>query len=216
MLMDTFEDVWPSGWPGEARLQAVENELRQIALDYISRARTIVASGTATIYRAIRIPCVGGLHNINWDCLGKSWSAEYRGADVYGMAPLESDCYRDVVLVGNVEAQYIDWKFGFESFAIYGKDQWEISLLPYAPVLIHTVVVRPAVEGLSPDSSPYDIYKHSLPPDRREEQRVLSKPILGSTGPAQEVWEESCKEVRGRPRMLVPGEAALEGYRWWK
>ena len=206
-VMDIFMDMWPSEWSEPDRIRTVENELRQVAWDYMERARTIIDSGSVTLFRAIRIPAKGGLHNINWDCLGKSWSAEFGGADVYGEAPFESDCLRDVVLIGTTGPQHIDWKYGFESFAIYGKDQWEISLLPHSPVLVREVVVRPTVCGLSPTSSTYSVYGTGRPGERR----VLSQPIRGSTGPTQEVWFEGCKEVRGRPRPLTPKEATLEG-----
>lgn len=194
-VMEVFDAMFPPDYPEQHRAPTIEDELYHIAWDYLERARDIVEAGSVTLFRSIRIPRKGGLHNVNWDCLGKSWSAEYGGADVYGIAPGEGYVHRDVVLVGVVKPQYIDWTYGFESFAIYGKDQWEISLLPFSPVLIREVIVRPTM------------YRWSV----GEERRVLSKPIWGSTGLAGEVWEASCGEVHSRPRELSPEEAALEG-----
>lgn len=151
--------------------EALYDGYRNAAEMYVMRAYDIIATGSIHVYRAIAIPTKLGLRGINFDCLGKSWSAEERGAGVYGEAPksIRNQPTVEVILEGDVDAQWIDWAFGFVSFMHYGTDQWEISLLPDAPVLITGLAGR--------------------------FRRVFDPPILGNVGTADEDWENTCPET---------------------
>lgn len=130
-----------------------DSDYRDLANDYAWFAREVYRKGEVTIYRKVRL--LPG-EEVNLHHLGKAWSRVPEGAGVYGMAPREG---RDVLITGIVRAKDIDWSYGFTSFMAYGRDQWEVSLLPHVPV---TVV---AIGG-----------------------QVLSSPAQGSSGVAEETW----------------------------
>lgn len=130
------------------------------ALEYASFARGVYNDGSIQIYRAIRVPVGrGGNPKISFSQLGKAWSKERRGAGVYGNVHSTGGPTVDVVLTGVVEAQGIDWEYGFSSFLNYGEDQWEVSLLPNVPVLVTHI-----------------------------DDKELDQPILGNSGKAEETW----------------------------
>lgn len=185
-------------WAREQDAEADDIMLQDRVESYLARAREISARGYATVYRAVRVPAVNGIHNINWDCLGKAWSAVPEGADVYGEAAEASSDLRDVVLRGIVKAKDIDWEYGFASFITYGPDQWEISLLPESQVTVDEITYRPAGQRYS--------YNQKL-----EKTRRLQRPIIGSTGSAGESWIKTCKEVQLRRRRLSPVDEAPLG-----
>jgi len=150
-------------------------EYRERAFTYALRARKIAREGSVEICRAIAIP-----HGTPWreavrfDCLGKAWSAERCGAGVYGMVPYDGPT-REIHLVGRVAAADVDWAYGFESFLIYGEEQWEISLLNHVPVTVTEV-----------------------------DGEVLKTPIVGSSGTAGEYWAHTCHPRVDNPRASSP------------
>lgn len=92
--------------------------------------------GPITIYRAIAVPMRSdGAPNISFEALGTSWSRRRSGANVYNPVGHEGELVT-VVLTGQISPSDIDWEFGFESFMIYGPDQWEVAALPDAPILV--------------------------------------------------------------------------------
>lgn len=141
---------------------------RERARDYTHRAQKIVEAGRVRLYRAVTVSRQLGLRGINFDCLGKAWSVEQSGAKTQGMVPDITDPV-EVVLVGEVEARWIDWEYGLTSFMHYGEDQWEISLLEDAPVIVTGLIGR--------------------------FRRDFDKPIQGNVGKAGEVWMNTCPET---------------------
>lgn len=126
---------------------------------YSDFSKEAYGDGQVVIYRAIQVPAINGVPQISWSNLGKSWSRTTSGVGVYGIIPYGQVPLREVLLQGIVKPKDIDWEFGFASFMYYGEDQWEVSMLPNAPVLVTHV--------------DYD---------------ELPEPALGDTGPAQEIW----------------------------
>lgn len=143
---------------------AAEQEYKDRAEVYTARAKAIARAGTVIVYRVIAIPTKSAWReSVNLQCIGKAWSAERRCAGVYGYPPHKRGTTREIMLVGLVEARHVDWFDGLVSFIVYGEAQWEISLLPHAPVLLREV-----------------------------DGETLHAPILGSTGTAGEMWSRSC------------------------
>lgn len=146
-------------------------EYRERARTYADRAQRIARDGSAEICRAIAVPADRPWREtVRLDCLGKAWSAERCGAGVYGMVPYDVPT-REVHLVGRVAASDIDWAYGFESFLIYGEDQWEISLRENARVTLTEV-----------------------------DGERLRPPLVGSSGTAGEYWAHTCPPRVDNPR----------------
>ncbi len=139
------------------------DELRNLAMTYSDFAFDAYHTGVITIYRAVRVPVINGVAEVNMFCLGKAWSAEQRGAGVYGSVPHQEGNLADVIIEGRVLPEHVDWEYGYTSFVYYGESQWEVSLLEDSPV----EVLR--INGIE-----------------------LSPPLEGSTGPAGEQWSRTC------------------------
>lgn len=146
-----------------------EDFYRERAEDYAYRAREIVRADHATVYRAITVSKQLGLRGVNFDCLGKAWSDEEGSAGTQGTVPSGIHDPIEIVLIGKVAPRWIDWEYGFTSFMYYGKDQWEISLLENAPVLITGLAGR--------------------------FRRDFTPPIQGNVGSAGEEWVVTCTET---------------------
>lgn len=127
---------------------------------YSDFAREAYKVKAIDVYRAIQVPVRNDALQIAWSNLGKYWSQTDAGAGVYGNIPHSERPLREVLLRGAVEPRYIDWEHGFISFMYYGEDQWEVSLLPMAPVLVTHV-----------------------------DYEELADPILGNAGPAKGDWQ---------------------------
>lgn len=136
--------------------------LEELAGEYSWFADQSYASGEIVVFRAVRVRADD---DIRLDCLGKAWSKERRGAGVYGISRIPETEGRDVLIEAVVRPSDVDWEYGFTSFVYYGTDQWEVSMLPYSPVVVT------AVNG-----------------------RALVPPVVGDTGDAKETWApESCR-----------------------
>ena len=133
------------------------------ASTYSDFAHDAFRHGYVVVYRMVRVPRIGDTWQIDMSCLGKAWSKERRGAGVYGMVPEDLESTGDILLTATVSAGDIDWEYGFTSFLYYGEDQWEVSMLPDSPVLLTHVA-----------------------------EEELGEPVVGSTGPAGEVWKDTC------------------------
>lgn len=126
---------------------------------YSDFANEAYNQGNVVAHRAIEVPFVDDVPQIQFHNLGKSWSREPAGAGVYGQIPYRNVPLKNVILTGAVKPVDIDWEYGFASFMYYGEDQWEVSMLRDAPVLVTHL-----------------------------DEVLLPQAILGNSGKAEEDW----------------------------
>lgn len=146
----------------------VREELEGWAWKYSEFARSAYRDGSIVVYRAVRVPVIHGTAEVNFDCAGKAWSKERRGAEPYN-AGLIKRGEKDVVIQGVVEPTDVDWEYGFHSFLYYGPEQWEVSMIEGSPVLVTHV-----------------------------DDVKLPMPIEANTGPAGEDWHRECGKRKSR------------------
>jgi hypothetical protein len=137
------------------------NVIYDAVADYVGSIQGIVSHGSVRLYRVVRVPTT---QDVVLSCLGKSWSMEASGAGAQISSPYGKRAVYDVMIVGEVQARYIDWSFGFFSYLAYPQQQ-EISLLRHAPVSV-----------LQIGDTKFD------------------PPIMGSTGTSDETWDPTCRD----------------------
>jgi hypothetical protein len=106
---------------------------------YVDKYNELKNQKKVTIYRLIKL---NSINDLDINEIGKHWSFERDGVGDYG----EQHPNRAMMLTGKpfileaeVNPNYIDWVYGFESFIWYGEDQWECALSPGAVVNIQKI-----------------------------------------------------------------------------
>jgi len=168
-------------FPDAYRDQQFEEDAEERVSDYSDFANEVNESGaeTITMYRAFDVP----LESVDFLNLGKSWSAGlgtarcFGGGGGQGWAKGDHQC--QVVVEGAIAVSDVDWPYSFESFLMYGHNQWEIAPVSHAPILI--TAFFPMHRGRARD----------------EDRQALDHPIAGNAGKALEEWEPVSRNAQG-------------------
>lgn len=134
-------------------------------------AHEVYRQGKVKIHRVVEVDLMpDGGFDVSMRCLGKAWSKERGGADVYNPSKARTEKRTMIMIVGEVSPTAIDWSYGFGSFLWYGTEQWEVSLLPNQKVLVTEI-----------------------------DGEAVDPPFAGNSGPAQEEWlREQCERFTAK------------------
>ena len=161
---------------GELDEETVKDEMWDLVYDYRSQAKRVMRDGEVVGYRYIRVLEDRWQDRINWDCLGKYWSWELDGAGVQE-GPSGEGPWVDVLLVGRLKFEDIDWEHGFYSYVFY-TDQKEIAAEANRQVVVEAIGLKPKKWGEAP------------------KLQKLKPPVTGNVGPVEiDNWSEVCKPV---------------------
>ena len=158
---------------------------------FIRFATNALMRGSIRIYRVIRVPQQEGVLAIQKKNLGRSWSWDLRGVDVYNSVPYSAKARLvDVVLVVEVPTSVVDWLGSLESNAIYAGEQYEVDLEPNQDVALLAVYPAPPSHGGWGRSASLSEADLGVPFE------VFDPPVLANSGSASEAWRAANRRRR--------------------
>ena len=131
-------------FPDAYQDQQFEEDAEDRVYEYSRFASSVSDAGAVPVYRAFDVP----VESLDFLKLGKSWSARLDRAYCYGGGQGQGwgkagRC--QVVIEGILAVGDVDWPYSFESFLMYGPDQYEVA--PKSRVSILVTSIFPLRDG---------------------------------------------------------------------